>query len=303
MKIIFMGTPDFSVPYLDALCNNFEVVGVYTQPPRSKGRGKKILKSPVHCYAEEYGIPVYCPVSFASQEVRGEFVQLKAELAVVVAYGLILPAEILSAPVRGTINVHTSRLPRWRGAAPIQRAIMAGDERTGIDIIQMDSGLDTGDIIARREVSIDHDIKYQGLHDMMMHQGVELMLETLKNKDFSATPQSETGVTYAHKVTSADGHINWNSTTQEIYNLSRALADNVGIYCFYNDEKLFFADIEIIKQDSPQPKCGIIVNDDFTITCVDGLVRTRFVKRQGKKFIPIKDFLNGYKVITDTKLR
>ena len=202
MRLVFMGTPDFSVPTLGELIGaGHEIVAVYTQPPRKAGRGMAEQKSPVHRFAEEAGIEVRTPTSLRSPEEQAAFAALEAEVAIVVAYGLILPQQILDAPAHGCLNLHASLLPRWRGAAPIQRAILAGDEETGVMVMQMEAGLDTGPVLLAERVSIGPRETASGLHDRLMQVGGSLMvraLAALERGGLAAVPQAEDGVTYAN---------------------------------------------------------------------------------------------------------
>ena len=211
MRVIFMGTPDFSVPVLDALAEaGHEVLCAYTQPPRPAGRGKKDRPSPVQIKAEELGIPVRTPLNFKDQTTRDKFNALNADVAVVVAYGLILPQEVLDAPRNGCLNIHASLLPRWRGAAPIHRAIMAGDKQTGVCIMQMEAGLDTGPVLLRAETEIASEDTTGSLHDRLAEMGARAIVEALASLEaLTPEPQSDTGVTYAQKIDKAEAKIDW----------------------------------------------------------------------------------------------
>ena len=226
LRLAFMGTPDFSVPVLQALLDaGHDVVCVYSQPPRPAGRGKKLRPSPVHQLAEEKGIEVRCPVNLKDPADQAAFCALELDAAVVVAYGLILPKAVLNAPKLGCINVHASLLPRWRGAAPIQRAILAGDEETGVTIMAMDEGLDTGAMLASEVVRISPEMKAQCLHDSLSTLGAEMIcpvLDSLADGTAVAVPQPEEGVTYAEKLDKAEARLCWNMTADELARKVRA---------------------------------------------------------------------------------
>jgi methionyl-tRNA formyltransferase len=228
MRIVFMGTPEFSVPTLaELVARGHDVVAVYTQPPRPAGRGQAERKSAVHKAADGFGIPVFTPKNFKQQDDVDAFVAHKADVAVVVAYGLLLPKAILEAPVMGCLNLHGSHLPRWRGAAPIQRAIMAGDSQTAVMVMQMDEGLDTGAIGLGETILIGPNMTAGELHDEMMTLGADLMgraLIALERQSLNFEPQSLDGVTYAKKIDKAETHINWDRKAAEVHNHIRGLS-------------------------------------------------------------------------------
>ena len=229
MRIVFMGTPDFSVPILQALAAQHEIVAVYSQPPRPAGRGKAERKSPMQQCAEALGLPVRHPVSLRTQSAADDFAQLQCDVAVVVAYGLILPSSILQAPKRGCLNIHASLLPRWRGAAPIHRAILAGDAETGICIMQMDEGLDTGAVLLRQATDIGAEETTADLHDRLSTMGADLILQALDRlPDLPLQPQSAEGVTYAAKIDKAEARIDWTLPAEQVdHRLARALVRDV----------------------------------------------------------------------------
>ncbi|MCX7286399.1 MAG: methionyl-tRNA formyltransferase, partial [Rhodobacterales bacterium] len=210
MKIVFMGTPDFAVPILETLSEAHEIIAVYTQPPRPAGRGKTARKSPVQSRAEALGLPVRHPVSLRSEDAAKDFAALQPDLAVVVAYGLILPQDVLDAPRHGCLNIHASLLPRWRGAAPIHRAIMAGDAKTGVCIMQMEAGLDTGPVLLREMVPIGPEETTSDLHDRLSLLGARLIIEALRSlPQLAAIPQPADGVTYAAKIDKAEARVDF----------------------------------------------------------------------------------------------
>jgi methionyl-tRNA formyltransferase len=226
MRIIFMGTPDFAVPALQALlASEHDIIAVYTREPKPKGRGMKLQKSPVHLLANEHNIPVYTPKSLKkSKAAQAEFAALNADIAVVAAYGLILPQEVLDAPRHGCLNIHGSLLPRWRGASPIQHAIWKGDSETGITIMQMDAGMDTGDMLLKKTVPITQQTTSMSLFNDLSTLGGEAILETLSNLDrLTAEKQDEAQATYAPMLIKVDGEINQDASPQEIDRQIRAL--------------------------------------------------------------------------------
>lgn len=301
MKVIFMGTPDFSVPVLKALHEHHEVVCVYTQPPRPAGRGNKVITSPVHQVAEGLGIEVRTPVSLRKEEAQQAFKALNADIAVVCAYGLILPQAILEAPKKGCINVHASLLPRWRGAAPIQRAIEAGDTESGVTIMQMDVGLDTGDMLLKGVVPIDSETTGQILHDQLSFQGAELILKVLEDMP---TPQKqpETGITYAEKIQKSEALIDWNQTAQSIKNKIMAFNPYPAAYFVLNNEriKVFNATVEDVKTTA---EAGEFLDDALLVSCGQNTaLRLTELQREGKKRMYATDFLKGFEITKGQKI-
>ena len=301
MKVIFMGTPDFSVPVLKALHEHHEVVCVYTQPPRPAGRGNKVIASPVHQVAEGLGIEVRTPVSLRKEEAQQAFKALNADVAVVCAYGLILPQAILEAPKKGCINVHASLLPRWRGAAPIQRAIEAGDTESGVTIMQMDVGLDTGDMLLKGIVPIDSETTGQILHDQLSFQGAELILKVLEDMP---TPQKqpETGITYAEKIQKSEALIDWNQTAQSIKNKIMAFNPYPAAYFVLNNEriKVFNATVEDVKTTA---EAGEFLDDALLVSCAQNTaLRLTELQREGKKRMCATDFLKGFEITKGQKI-
>lgn len=232
LRIAFMGTPDFAVPALQALAQGpHDVVCAYTQPPRPKGRGQKVQPSPIHIFADDHGIPVHHPKSLKSTEEQTIFAGYNLDLAIVAAYGLILPKTILDAPEYGCINIHASLLPRWRGASPIQHAIWKGDEETGVTLMQMDEGLDTGDELMKRSIPITGETTAQSLHDDLAQLGGEMLIEALENiETLTGTPQDNEKSTYAPLLTKEDGRIDWTQSASEIDRQIRALNPWPGTY-------------------------------------------------------------------------
>ncbi len=288
-----MGTPGFAVPALDALYKaGYTIAAVYTQPPRPAGRGQKETPSPVHHYATMHHLPVFTPVSLKSPDVQAEFAAHRADVAVVAAYGLLLPHAILSACPRGCINIHPSLLPRWRGAAPLQRTLMAGDTETGVTIMQMDKGLDTGDMLLVRHFPIPADMDAGGLHDTLSTMGAQMVLEVLAASP-SPVPQPQNGVTYAAKITPAECRIDWNQPASAITHHIRGLSPSPGASFKYGDEiiKIFAAKpVSIPHYAAP----GSVLDDTLSIACKEGVLQPLILQRPGKKRLPIAEFLKGF---------
>lgn len=291
MRIIFMGTPEFSVPVLDALVQaGHEVVAVYSQPPRPAGRGKKDRPSPVHQRAAALGLEVRHPTSLRSPEAAADIAALNADVAVVVAYGLILPQQILDAPKYGCLNIHASLLPRWRGAAPIHRAIMAGDADTGVCIMQMEAGLDTGPVLLQQATPIAKEETTGQLHDRLSEMGAELIVSALGTlQDLKPTPQPEVGVTYATKIDKAEARVDWSAPAVDVDRLIRGLSPFPGAWCEVNDERVKLLRSRLADGTGPAGK----VLDDFTIACASGAVEVTRLQRAGKKPMETVDALRG----------
>lgn len=300
LRIIFMGTPDFSVPCLSAIVGQgHEVCAVYTRTPQRAGRGMEERKSPVHQTAEKFGIPVLTPKTLRTPEAQIEFAGFEADVAVVAAYGLILPIPVLEAPEFGCLNLHGSLLPRWRGAAPINRAIMAGDAATGVEVMRMEEGLDTGAIAMREILPLGLDETAGELHDRMAMIGADLMvraLSALERGGLIFTPQAEDGVLYAAKIDKAESRIDWSRPAQEVHNHIRGLSPFPGAW--------FEADLgkgpervkvlrSILAEGSGQP--GQVIGDGV-IACGSGTVRLKEVQRAGAKPMAYGDFARGAKL-------
>lgn len=299
LRLIFMGTPDFSVPVLQQLmAAGHEIVCVYSQPPRPAGRGQKERPSPVHAFAESHGLLVRTPTRFKSEDVLNEFAELNADVAIVVAYGLILPKAALQAPKQGCINIHASLLPRWRGAAPIQRAILAGDAVSGVTIMQMDEGLDTGDMLAVRETKLEPDVTASTLHDRLSAMGAELIVETLAELsagDIQPRPQPEEGVTYAAKLDKAEGRIDWSNPAIKIDRLVRAFTPWPGVWFEYANERIKVFAVRIV-EGSGDIVPGTVLDEALTVACGDGAIQILELQRPGKKRAFAQDVLRGYKI-------
>ncbi len=290
MRVIFMGTPEFSVPVLEALAQAHDVVAVYSQPPRPAGRGKALRPSPVQARAEALGLPVRHPLNFKTEEARAEFAAFEADVAVVVAYGLILPQAVLDAPKRGCLNIHASLLPRWRGAAPIHRAIMAGDAETGICIMQMEAGLDTGPVLLRRATPIGATETTGALHDRLSAMGAEMILEALAALD-NLTPavQPEEGVTYAAKIDKAEARIDWTRPATELIRQINGLSPFPGAWCEIAGER-----VKLLRaapaDGSAAP--GTVLGG-FIIACGAGALEVIEAQREGKRPMPATEILRG----------
>lgn len=301
MRIIFMGTPDFSVPILQALVDaGHDVVASYSQPPRRSGRGKALTPTPVHARADSLGIAVRTPTTLRDPEAQAEFAGFGAEIAVVAAYGLILPRAVLDAPVHGCLNVHASLLPRWRGAAPIQRAILAGDAATGVCIMQMEAGLDTGPVLLRDETPIDR--KTAGaLTDELSAMGARLMIATLA--DFAAyapEPQPDDGVTYAAKIDKAEARIDLTQDAAAVERQVRAFNPVPGAFVEIAGERIKLLSVEVLPALSGAS--GTVLDDQLTIACADGAIRPTVLQRAGRGAMATSELLRGYSVPVGTVL-
>ncbi len=306
MKIIFMGTPDFAVPTLTEIVSaGHEVMAVYTRAPKPAGRGQAERKSPIHLAAEGFGIPVHTPKTLRNEAEQIAFAALGADVGIVVAYGLILPKPILEAPRLGCLNLHGSLLPRWRGAAPIQRAVLAGDARTGVMVMQMDEGLDTGPVALADEMPIGPDMTTGELHDKMMLVGADLMgraLAALERSSLTFTPQPEAGVTYAKKIEKAEARIDWSRPAAEVHNLIRGMSPFPGAWF---ELELGGAPVRVKALRSTladgQGAPGTIL-PDLTIACGSGAVRLVSVQREGKSAMDAATFLRGAGVLPERAL-
>jgi methionyl-tRNA formyltransferase len=291
LKVIFMGTPDFAAVALEALINvGHDIVAVYSQPPRPAGRGNALRKSRVQTVAEEEGLQVRTPVTLKTAEAQAEFAGFAADIAVVAAYGLLLPQAILDAPRRGCLNIHASLLPRWRGAAPIQRAILAGDTETGISIMQMDAGLDTGAVLLEQRIPIGPTETAGELHDRLAELGAEAIVEAL-GADLTSRPQSADGVTYAAKISPEEARLDWKRTAAELSRAIRAFNPVPGAWAMLpNGErlKILQAKVEPGKGDP-----GVVLNERLAIATADGALLPLTVQRPGKKPMSTAEMLRG----------
>ena len=295
MRIVFMGTPAFSVPILDALLDaGHDICAVYSQPPRPAGRGKKDRPSPVQTRAEALGLDVRHPVSLKVSDAQADFVALNADIAVVVAYGLILPQAVLDAPAMGCLNIHASLLPRWRGAAPIHRAIMAGDTQTGVSIMQMDAGLDTGAVLLRRDCEIGAGDTTGELHDRLSNLGASAITDALATlPTLTPIPQPDTGVTYAAKIDKAEARIDWSKSTPDIVNQINGLSPFPGAWSQADGERIKF--LKASTADTSLAAGQISTSDgDLRVGTSDGVVRIHMMQRAGKKAAPAREVIQGW---------
>ncbi|MDW3117540.1 MAG: methionyl-tRNA formyltransferase [Roseovarius pacificus] len=301
MRVIFMGTPEFSVPVLDALMSaGHEVVAVYCQPPRRAGRGKKERPTPVQARAEELGLEVRHPASLKGDAEQAAFAALEADIAVVVAYGLILPQAILDAPGRGCLNIHASLLPRWRGAAPIHRAIMAGDRETGVCIMQMEAGLDTGPVLLRKVTKIDAQETTGELHDRLSDMGAQAIVEALERlDDLTPEKQPDTGVTYAEKIDKSEARLDWTRPAAEVDAHIRGLSPFPGAWCEVNGERIKLL-ASTVAEGRGVP--GEVLDDVLTVACGAGAVRLLRLQRAGKGAQDAETFLRGMNVPAGARL-
>ena len=301
MRVIFMGTPDFSVPVLDALVlAGHEISAVYCQPPRPAGRGKKDRPSPVQQRAEALGLLVRHPVSLKTAEAQAEFAALGADVAVVVAYGLILPQAVLDAPKSGCLNIHASLLPRWRGAAPIHRAIMAGDVETGVCIMQMEAGLDTGPVLLRDATPIRTTETTIELHDRLSAMGAELIVEALRHlPDLQPEPQPEEGVTYASKIDKAEARIDWSRPATEVDRQIRGLSPFPGAWFDLDGTRV---KVLASKLAEGVGAAGEVLDDTLRVGCGEGAVQLIRLQRAGKAAQDAQTFQRGAQIAAGTVL-
>ncbi|CAN5274401.1 methionyl-tRNA formyltransferase [soil metagenome] len=301
MRITFMGTPDFAVPTLSALvAAGHDVVAVYTQPPRPAGRGKTLSPSPVQRRAEELGITVRHPVSLKTAEAQEEFAAFGADIAVVAAYGLILPRAVLDAPKRGCINVHASLLPRWRGAAPIHRAILAGDTTTGVTIMGMEAGLDTGPMLATVETAVARKTAGE-LTAELADLGARLLVDVLANLNaFPPVAQPGDGVTYAAKIDKAEARIDFMASAPQTERQIRAFAPAPGAFFEYQGERIRILSAEPLITTAARP--ALVLDDALTIACNPGAIRPTLVQRAGRGVMAPADLLRGFAIPAGTQL-
>lgn len=301
MRVVFMGTPEFSVPVLDAvLAAGHEVVCVYCQPPRPAGRGKKDRLTPVHARADALGLPVRHPVSVRTPDALAEFTALQADVAVVVAYGLILPQAILDAPVHGCLNIHASLLPRWRGAAPIHRAIMSGDTQTGVCIMQMEAGLDTGPVLLRRSTPISEAETTADLHDRLSEMGASAIVDVLADlPGLGPEVQPEDGVTYAAKIDKSEAAIDWAQPARDVDRLIRGLSPFPGAWFDFEGTRVKVLGSVCVEGTGV---AGQVIDDALTVACADGAVRLTRLQRAGKAAQDAEVFLRGVSMPKGTQL-
>lgn len=299
MRVIFMGTPDFAVPVLEALHARHDVVAVYSQPPRPAGRGRHPRPSAVQARAESLGLLTRMPGSLREPAAQAAFAAQDADVAVVVAYGLILPQAVLDAPKLGCLNIHASLLPRWRGAAPIQRAIMAGDAQTGVCIMQMEAGLDTGPVLLRATTPITEEDTGAHLHDRLSAMGAALIIETLARlPDLEPVPQPETGVTYAAKIDKAEARVDWHQPAATVARKIRALSPFPGAWCDTPAGRLKLLDARAVPgEGAPSEVLG-----GLTIACGEGAVKILRAQREGRRPMDAAELLRGLDLPAGTRL-
>ncbi|MEY4721371.1 MAG: hypothetical protein RIQ46_1096 [Pseudomonadota bacterium] len=301
MRIIFMGTPDFAVPALIALAEaGHEIIAAYSQPPRPGGRrGKELTPSPVHKAAEALGLPVFTPVSLKRADEQAAFAALGADIAVVAAYGLILPTAVLDAPRHGCLNIHGSLLPRWRGAAPVQRAILAGDAETGVGIMRMEAGLDTGPVLLEGRTPVDGKTAGE-LTAELAQMGARLMVRVLADlAAYPEVPQPEDGVTYAKKIDKAEARLDFTQGSAQVERQVRAFAPVPGAFFELAGERCKVLAAELVNA-SGEP--GTVLDDHLTIACGDGAIRPTLVQRAGRPAMATADLLRGWAIPAGAKL-
>ncbi|WP_018698619.1 methionyl-tRNA formyltransferase [Amorphus coralli] len=301
LRLVFMGTPDFAVPTLTEIVGQgHDVAAVYTRAPARSGRGMEARKSPVHEQAERLGLPVLTPTTLKGEEAAAAFATHGADAAVVIAYGMILPRSILEIPEEGCFNIHASLLPRWRGAAPIQRAIMAGDAETGVAVMQMEAGLDTGPVCMEERVAIGADMTASELHDVLARLGADLMvraLGALERGTLDATPQPDAGITYADKIDKAEARIDWSRPAGEIHNLVRGLSPFPGAWCeIANGEKTERLKVLRSQHVAGEGAPGTILDADGTVACGEGALRLVQVQRAGKGPMAADEVFRGLRL-------
>ena len=307
LRVIFMGTPDFAVPTLtEIIGQGHEVVSCYTRAPAQAGRGLALKPSPVHKAAERFGIPVFTPTTLKTAEVADQIASHDADVAVVVAYGMILPQAILDLPELGCLNLHGSLLPRWRGAAPIQRAVMAGDAESGVCVMKMEAGLDTGPVGMVERLEIGPDMTSGELHDQLAPLGADLMvraLAALGRGGLRFTPQPEEGVTYAAKIGNAEAKLNWARPAKQVHDLVRGLAPFPGAFAEIDLGK-GLERLKILRTalagGAAEP--GMLLDDEGTVACAEGAVKLLQVQRAGGRPVSGAEFLRGARLAAGSKL-
>lgn len=305
MKIVFAGTPDFAASALAALLQaGHEVVAVLTQPDRPKGRGMKLTPSAVKALALEHGLPVWQPLGLKDEAVQQQLRDLQADVMVVAAYGLLLPASVLNIPKHGCLNIHASLLPRWRGAAPIQRAIEAGDVETGVCIMQMDVGLDTGDVLLRCTTPIAPDANAAQLHDALMVQGAQAIVTALAQlSELKPQPQPETGITYAQKLSKADAQLDWHATVQQVHDKIRAMNPVPGAWTMLDGEVIKIWASSILNQDVVAEIGSIVAADKqgVAVQTATGVLSITELQASGSKRMAAAAFLSGHSLTVGSR--
>ena len=300
LKVVFMGTPEFALPAIDAIEKNFNLIACYTQPSRPAGRGQKVSHSYIKKFCIKKNIKVFTPENFKKKEEIENLKEINCDILVVAAYGIILPKKILSIPKYGAINIHASLLPRWRGAAPIQYAILKGDKKTGITIMQMNEKLDAGDILLQKEITIENK-NVKNIHDELAKIGAELIIKILKkienNENIKSIIQNESKVTYAKKISSNESKIIWKNTGKEILRQIKAL----GAWFITDKQRIKIFEAEISSSNEKTP--GLIIDKNFSITCGNGdLIQPKILQKSGGKKMDINEFLKGFKFNINQKV-
>ncbi len=303
MRIIFMGTPAFALPAMEALiASPHQVIAVYTQPPKPAGRGMALKKSPVHLLAEKHGIPVQASATLKTAEAQETFRSYKADVVVVAAYGLLLPKPILEACPHGCINIHPSLLPRWRGASPIQRCILAGDAETGVAIMQMNERLDAGDILRMEKIALPEKINAGELHDLLAEKGARLLLRTLDSIGaLRPVPQEEGKATYAVKLRKDEERIDWNQPAERVHCHIRAFTPWPGAYFVHNNTRIRITQVGYSLKESGHTT-GEVLDERLSISCLTGIIYPLYLQREGKKEMAMEAFLRGYEIPVGTVL-
>ena len=303
MRIAFLGTPEFALPALEALLGaGHEIVRVVSRPPRPAGRGHRPRPSPVQVLAQSRGLPVATPDTLRDPALQAEFAALDLDAAVVVAYGALLPGPVLAAPRLGCLNIHPSLLPRWRGPAPIQRAILAGDGETGVSVMLMDEGLDTGPVLLSRSVPLGPDATGRGMHERLAALGAEMIcaaLAGLSEGELVPVPQSECGVTYAAKPTRGEGRLDWTRSGAELDRLVRGLAPRPGAWFVHGAERI---GVRAAEPAEGIGEPGTVLDARLTVACGDGALRLTEVQRQGRAPLAADAFLRGFPLPPGTRL-
>ncbi len=302
MRVVFMGTPEFALVALKQLREHHEIISVYCQPPRPAGRGQQLRPSAVHAFASAHGLPVRTPATLKDPEEQAAFTALDADIAVVAAYGLILPPSILAAPRIGCVNIHASLLPRWRGAAPIQRAIMAGDTVSGVTIMRMERGLDTGPMLLKRDVAVTDATTAGELHDALAVMGSELIVEALEGLGrgtLTSQPQPAVGVTYAAKIDKAESHIDFHRPARDVVRYIHALSPVPGAWFSYGGERIR---VLTAASAAASGEPGTVLDEELLVACASGAVRLLTLQRSGRSAIAAEAFLRGYTLPKGTKL-
>ena len=302
MKIVFMGTSEFAVPTLEKLLSltNHEILAVYTKEPSVSGRGNKLQVSPVHHFANQNNLKVFTPKTLRDPLIQKEFHDLNPDIAIVISYGLILPVEILNIPKFGCFNVHPSKLPLYRGSAPLQRSIMNGEKESAVCVIKMDSGVDSGDIVNREDFSILDSENYPDISQKTAEIGASLIVKTLNqiaDKSIKFHKQNEKLATFAKKIEKNECLIDWNNSCEEIFNKIRGLNGNLDAHFIYNNEKIKILECAFFKNENIDKNLiGTIFDKDLSIVCKNGLIKPLKLQKAGKNSLKIHEFLNGFKV-------